>query len=374
MRCSVPERARLHAAMLALKFGSALFNVVLYAVLNAGTSKIVLTVYNNAVAFLLLLPFAYLLEKDVRPRITVGFLIEFFLLALVGITANQAFFLLGLDNTSPTLASAIQNSIPAITFLMAAILRIEEVRLDRKDGLAKAFGTAVCVAGTSIITLYKGPVVYSPTLPFQTTNIDPYDTDVQWTGSTEGKNWTLGCIYLIAQCLACSSWFVMQVPLVRKYPAQLSIMTYASFFGMMQFLVISVFLERNPGAWHVHSRGELFVIFYTGVAASGASALQIWCIDKGGPVFVAIYQPVQTLIAAILAPFALREEFYLGGVIGAVLTIVGLYLVLWGMNKERNYNAEDASFLVETDHESIAAPPVIEPSVTLPLLRPPSRK
>lgn len=39
------------------------------------------------------------------------------------ITANQGFYLLGLDNTTPTFASAIQNSVPAITFLMAAILR-----------------------------------------------------------------------------------------------------------------------------------------------------------------------------------------------------------------------------------------------------------
>jgi drug/metabolite transporter (DMT)-like permease len=39
------------------------------------------------------------------------------------ITANQGFYLLGLENTSPTFASAIQNSVPAITFLMAALLR-----------------------------------------------------------------------------------------------------------------------------------------------------------------------------------------------------------------------------------------------------------
>lgn len=43
--------------------------------------------------------------------------------ALNRITANQGFYLLGLENTSPTFASAIQNSVPAITFLMAAIFR-----------------------------------------------------------------------------------------------------------------------------------------------------------------------------------------------------------------------------------------------------------
>lgn len=51
-----------------------------------------------------------------------------------------------------------------------------------------------------------------------------------------------------------------------------------------------------------------------GFVASGiAFAVQIWCIDRGGPVFVAVYQPVQTLVVAIMAAIALGEEFYLGG-------------------------------------------------------------
>jgi len=51
-----------------------------------------------------------------------------------------------------------------------------------------------------------------------------------------------------------------------------------------------------------------------GVVASGiAFAVQIWCIDRGGPVFVAVYQPVQTLVVAIMASIALGEQFYLGG-------------------------------------------------------------
>lgn len=54
-----------------------------------------------------------------------------------------------------------------------------------------------------------------------------------------------------------------------------------------------------------------------GVVASGiAFAVQIWCIDRGGPVFVAVYQPVQTLVVAIMASIALGEEFYLGGYVG----------------------------------------------------------
>ncbi|KAH1204231.1 Protein WALLS ARE THIN 1 [Glycine max] len=119
MWCSVPERMQLHLAMLALQFGYAGFHVISRAALNMGVSKLVFPVYRNIIALLLLLPFAYFLEKKERPAMTLNFVGQFFLLALVGITANQGFYLLGLDNTSPTFASAIQNSVPAITFLMA---------------------------------------------------------------------------------------------------------------------------------------------------------------------------------------------------------------------------------------------------------------
>uniref|UniRef100_I1JT69 WAT1-related protein n=1 Tax=Glycine max TaxID=3847 RepID=I1JT69_SOYBN len=315
MWCSIPERVQLHAAMLALQFGYAGFHVVSRAALNMGISKLVFPVYRNIIAFLLLLPFAYFLEKKERPAITLNFLLQFFLLALVGITANQGFYLLGLDNTSPTFASAIQNSVPAITFLMAVILRIEQVRLNRKDGIAKVAGTIFCVAGATVITLYKGPTIYSPSPPLQSESsvVVEFGT-LSSLGDAKGKNWTLGCLYLIGHCLSWSAWLVLQAPVLKKYPARLSVTSYTCFFGLIQFLVIALIVERDAQAWIFQSGGEVFTILYAGVVASGiAFAVQIWCIDRGGPVFVAVYQPVQTLVVAIMASLALGEEFYLGG-------------------------------------------------------------
>ncbi|KAI5656118.1 hypothetical protein M9H77_24911 [Catharanthus roseus] len=337
--CSIPEKFQLHLAMLLLQFGYAGFHVVSRAALNMGISKIVFPVYRNILALILLLPFAYFLEKKERPPLNWSFMLQFFLLAIVGITANQGFYLLGLENTSPTFASAIQNSVPAITFLMAAILRIEQVRLDRKDGIGKMVGTLLCVAGASVITLYKGPIIYSPAPPLQTTTSAASSAPMLLNlGDANGKNWTLGCIYLIGHCLSWSGWLVLQKPVLKNYPARLSFTSYQCFFGVIQFLIIALFLERDAEAWLIHSGGELFSVFYAGVVASGiAFAVQVWCIDRGGPVFVAVYQPVQTLVVAIMASIALGEQFYLGGIIGAVLIISGLYLVLWGKNEEQKF-------------------------------------
>ncbi|KAJ0750858.1 putative EamA domain-containing protein [Helianthus annuus] len=343
-----PERVQLHIAMLALQFGYAGFHVVSRAALNMGISKIVFPVYRNILAFVLLVPFAYFLEK---------------------ITANQAFYLLGLDNTSPTFASAIQNSVPAITFLMAVVLRLEKVRLDRKDGISKVAGTLFCIAGASVITLYKGPTIYSPSPSLN--SIKEASPVLKSLGDANGKSWTLGCIFLIGHCLSWSGWLVLQAPVLKKYPARLSFTSYQCFFGVLQFLVLAAFMERDINAWFIHSGAELFSVFYAGVVASGiAFAVQIWCIDRGGPVFVALYQPVQTLVVAIMASVALGEEFYLGGIIGAVLIITGLYLVLWGKSEERKLMLQKQPGLAQaaTDHGVPRLTGHPKSSITQPLL------
>ncbi|XP_042004922.1 protein WALLS ARE THIN 1-like [Salvia splendens] len=361
--CSIPEKFQLHIAMLALQFGYAGFHVVSRLALNMGISKIVFPVYRNILAFILLVPFAYFLEKKERPPITWSLILEFFLLAIVGITANQGFYLVGLDNTSPTFASAIQNSVPAITFLMAALLRIEKVRLDRKDGISKVVGLLICVAGASVITLFKGPTIYSPPATLQRAAAEAMAPVV--LGDANGKSWTMGCLYLIGHCLSWAGWLVLQAPVLQRYPARLSFTSYQCFFGILQFLVIAAFFERNGEAWLIRTGSEVFSVFYAGVVASGiAFAVQIWCIQKGGPVFVAVYQPVQTLVVAITSSLLLGEEFYLGGIIGAVLIIFGLYLVLWGKSEEKKF----AAIQSHAEHSTGRATPQIKASITQPLL------
>lgn len=51
-----------------------------------------------------------------------------------------------------------------------------------------------------------------------------------------------------------------------------------------------------------------------GIVSSGIVIyLQTWCIYKGGPVFVAVFQPVQTVLVAIMAFLILGDQLYSGG-------------------------------------------------------------
>ncbi|XP_059438953.1 protein WALLS ARE THIN 1-like isoform X2 [Corylus avellana] len=265
----VPERAKLHIVMTAWQIGYAGNHIILRTALNMGVSKLVFPLYRNIVALLLLAPSAYFLEKD-RPPLTTSLLIQFFLLGFIGITCNQGSYLFGLDNTSPSLASAIENAIPAVTFLMAAALRIEQVNLNRKDGIAKVLGTLASVSGASVITFYKGPAIYTPDSRLHQSHIL-----VSLGDDAKGKNWTLGCVYLIAHCICWSGWIVLQAPVLKKYPARLSATSYSCFFSVLQFLAIAAYYEKDPQAWKVHSGAEAFSIFYTILVVAGNCGFSI---------------------------------------------------------------------------------------------------
>ncbi|KAL6640301.1 hypothetical protein ACP70R_022150 [Stipagrostis hirtigluma subsp. patula] len=333
---STPEKVKLLLGVLALQCCLAGFHIVSRAALNMGISKIVFTVYRNSIALALLAPFAYFLEKKNRPPLTFSLLVQFFLLAFCGITCNQGFYLLGLRYLSPTYASAIQNAVPAITFALAACLRLEHVNINKRYGMAKVIGTVVSIGGATIITLYKG----MPLMNFKSAHMlgaSVVSPNLVW-------NWTVGCLFLLGNCFAWSGWMVLQAPVLKKYPARLSVLALTLVFGLVQLFAIAAFCEDDNEKWKLHSGGELFTILYAGLVASGvALSLQIWCIDRGGALFTAIFQPVQTVMVAIMAAIILGDELYTGGIIGAVLIVIGLYFVLWGKSEEKKRNSNQGN-------------------------------
>jgi drug/metabolite transporter (DMT)-like permease len=75
-------------------------------------------------------------------------------------------------------------------------------------------------------------------------------------------------------------------------------------------VVISYIIAKS----HEIGLDNLEKSFLQGLVASGVSlSLQIWCIDRGGALFTAIFQPVQTVMVAIMAAVILGDELYTGG-------------------------------------------------------------
>ncbi|XP_010487731.1 PREDICTED: WAT1-related protein At3g18200-like [Camelina sativa] len=334
------EKMKLVVALITLQFCFAGFHIVSRVALNIGVSKVVYPVYRNILALILIGPFAYFFEKKERPPLTFSLLAQFFFLALIGITANQGFYLLGLYYATPTFASAMQNSVPAITFIMACTLRLEHIDLVRKHGVAKVLGTIVSIGGATVITLYRGFPIFDKSINMQD----------EVTGSGKPQNWKLGWLYLMGHCLSWAGWMVLQAPVLKQYPAKLTLTSFTCFFGLIQFLVIALFVETDLNNWIIASWEELFTILYAGIIASGLVVyLQTWCIYKSGPVFVAVFQPLQTLLVAAMAFLILGDQLYSGRIVGAVFIMSGLYLVLWGKNEERKQVLEES----QQDPESL---------------------
>ncbi|TVU42706.1 hypothetical protein EJB05_09127, partial [Eragrostis curvula] len=127
-----------------------------------------------------------------------------------------------------------------------------------------------------------------------------------------------------------------KVPVLKKYPAKLSLFAIILALGLIQLLAVAPFFENDLEMWKIHSGGELLTILYAGVVATGlAWSLKIWCINKGGPLFVAVFQPLQSVMVAIMAAIFLGDQLYTGGVTGAVIIVFGLYCVLWAKSKEK---------------------------------------
>lgn len=52
---------------------------------------------------------------------------------------------------------------------------------------------------------------------------------------------------------------------------------------------------------------------WQGVVCSGLIIfVQLWCTEEKGPVFVTMFNPLSTVLVAVLAYFVLGEKLYMG--------------------------------------------------------------
>ncbi|CAN6351025.1 unnamed protein product [Urochloa humidicola] len=334
---SLMQRCKPYVAMVSLQFGYAGMNVITKVSLNHGMSHYVLVVYRHAFATLSIAPFALALERKVRPRMTPWVFLQIFVLALLGPVIDQNFYYAGLKFTSPTFSCAMSNMLPAMTFVLAVLFRMEKVDLKKARCVAKVVGTLVTVAGAMLMTLYKGRAV-----------------EMVWTrhvhlhgpnpaGAASDKDWLTGSIFLIIATLAWASLFILQAATLKRYDAPLTLSTLICFVGTLQAIVVTFVMERDASVWRIGFDMNLLAAAYAGIVTSSiAYYVQGLVIQSRGPVFASAFSPLMMIIVAIMGSFILAENIYLGGIIGSVLIVAGLYSVLWGKHKE-NLEKEEAA-------------------------------
>lgn len=344
--CGVEELG-IYASMVGIQISYAVLGVIMGNQLSKGMNPLAFIVYSDVVGALVVTPFAFFLEKKNRPAtVSLTLFGQFFLLSFGGVCAFQAFLLMGLKDTSPAFASAMPNLAPAIIFVMAWASGMEKVNIMCARSKAKIVGTLVCVCGAMAMSFLQGPAL-SQLWSIVTHSNPSYDPDTVHSvenilvsfyqeGKGNSSKQIRGCIYLISAVVILSATMILQAETLKKYPALLSQTSITGILGSIQTIVLMIILDRgiNPTSWLLDRSGILTIIF-GGIICNGiAFALQLWCMQKRGPVFVTIFSPVSTVCSAILSSLFLDNTLHLGSVMGVLLIFVGLYLVLWGKSQD----------------------------------------
>lgn len=331
MENSLLEKSKPYIAMICLQFGYAGMNIVTKVSLNGGMSHYVLVVYRNAFATAVIAPFALLLERKVRPKMTFPIFMQIFLLGLLGPVIDQNLYYAGLKYTSPIFSSAMSNILPAMTFVLAIIFRMEKTEIKKLRWQAKVVGILVTVGGAMLMALYKGGHVINM---FWFSHIRPGPAHDAF--SAVDNDSINGSIHLIFATFSWAAFFILQAITLRKYPAQLSLATLVCFLGTLQSMAVTFVMEHSPSVWTIGWDMNLFASAYAGIISSGiAYYVQGLVMEKKGPVFVTAFSPLTLIIVAFLSSLLLAEKIYIGGVLGALLIVMGMYSVLWGKYKEQ---------------------------------------
>ncbi|KAJ4956858.1 hypothetical protein NE237_013641 [Protea cynaroides] len=321
----VYRRFKPHLFMVLAQVGYTFLYFLTEASFNRGMNPHVHITYRHIVAGVVMLPFAYFLERKLRPKLTLPMFIEIFVLSLLGVGLTLNMYFASLRYTSPTFLSSMVNTIASLTFIAAVVLRLEAIDVTSPRGMAKILGTLVSLTGVMTMTLYKGPILRKL-----------WGAVVHIEGNKIHENWLKGTILTAASCVTWSIWYIMQAFTLKKYPAQLSLTTWMSFIGAAQSAVFTACIEHKRTAWIIGFDINLWCIIYAGVVCSGLIIfIQLWCTEEKGPVFVTMFNPLSTVLVALLAYFVLGEELYLGSIVGAAIAIIGLYLLLWGKERDQ---------------------------------------
>ncbi|KAM7270319.1 hypothetical protein ACFE04_029533 [Oxalis oulophora] len=304
------SKATPYFAIILLQFGYAGMSIISKFALNQGMSQHVLVVYRHAVATLVMAPFAIVFERPV---------------------IDQNLFYTGMKYTTATFSSAMCNVLPAFAFLMAWICRLEKVNIRKVHGQVKIIGTIVTVGGAMLMTFYNGPMIDFPWSKNSHSHI-------QQSSSTTMQDPIKGSIMIILGVLCWSAFIILQTVTLKSYPAQLSLTTLICLMGTIEGSVVALVLERgNSSVWSIHMDSKFLTAVYSGVICSGVGYyLQGVVVNSKGPVFVTAFSPLNMVIVMIISSFILSEMMFLGRLMGAIVIVIGLYLVLWGKSKENN--------------------------------------
>ncbi|EOX97422.1 Mtn21-like protein [Theobroma cacao] len=305
-------------------------NVLYKLAANDGMSLRIIVAYRFIFATAVMIPLALILERK-RPKLTWTVLIQAFFCGLLGGSLSQNLYIESLALTSATFVSAMTNLIPAITFIMAVTIGLEKLAFGTMAGRAKVLGTVIGIGGAMLLTFYKGFQIN-----MGSKHLDLLRHGRHGASSHAGSaHHLLGALLALCSCISYALWLNIQAKMSEKYPCYYSSTALICIMGAIQAVVFALCTEKDRSQWKLGWNIRLLTVAYGGILASGLMfSLVSWCVRMRGPLYASVFNPLMLVMVAFAGSLFLEEKLYLGSIIGAVLIVLGLYVVLWGKGKE----------------------------------------
>ena len=220
---------------------------------------------------------------------------RFILLSLIGNTAYQLFFILGIARTTASNSSLIIATTPIFIVLLGAILGVEKITKSIVQS------TIISLIGVVLIITSTGKTL---TITDQT---------------------LIGDLLLIANPVLWGTYTVLSKPMLKEYsPLKLTALTVA--IGAVPLVLVSIpFL--NAQDWNTVSAQAWSGLAFSACFAIGIGYV-IWYtgVSRVGSARTALYDNLVTVVAVAFAWIFLSESMTSIQIAGAILVFIGLYL------------------------------------------------
>ncbi|MED6172938.1 hypothetical protein PIB30_054579 [Stylosanthes scabra] len=209
------------------------------------------------------------------------------------------------------------------------VLRMEKVAMKSSSSQAKILGTIVSISGAFVVTLYKGPpiiIIHAPSFSLH--------RPINALSSVD-QSWAIGGLLLMAEYILVPMWYIVQVQIMKVYPAELTVVFYYNLCVSVMAAIVGIFTETNPSAWKIGVDMALASVLCSGIFGSFLNnAVHTWVLRIKGPVYVAMFKPLSIAIAVAMGVMFLGDSLHLGSLIGATIISIGFYTVMWGKATE----------------------------------------
>ncbi|XP_021742004.1 WAT1-related protein At3g28050-like [Chenopodium quinoa] len=318
-------------------------NTLSKAAMAKGMSNYIFTTYTHAISLFFLVPLAFFLHrKTPPPPIGWSIIMRLFLLGVLNCGCS-IFLFVGIRYSSPTLASAMNNLSPAFTFIIAIILRMELVNFSAQSSVLKSIGTIVSIIGAFIVTFYQGQSIIFFSSPNKLSLHSLFETQ---------PNWAVGALLLATSSIFLSLTYIAKTWIARDFHSEVLITLISCFFETIVAAIVTLIAENDASVWTPTINIEIISILFGAFDVGIVNTVNTWACRVKGSVFVAMFKPLQMIIAVILGVSFLGDVLHVGSVIGGIIIALGFYTVMKGKAEEETHKEVDENrWLTNTEEE-----------------------